>query len=185
MRVFMTGASGWIGSAVVPELLAAGHEVVGLARSDAVGGRRLRRSVPRCGAAISKMRMCCALAAEGADGVIHLAFIHDFSNYGHSLEVDQRAIEAFGAALSGSDRPLLIAGGLLGLGGDHVATEREMHDPAMPRAASAAATLALADKGVRSMVVRFAPTVHGEGDEGFIAMLVDIARQRRGLRLRG
>ena len=117
-------------------------------------------------------------AAEGADGVIHLAFIHDFSNYGHSLEVDQRAIEAFGAALSGSDRPLLIAGGLLGLGGDHVATEREMHDPAMPRAASAAATLALADKGVRSMVVRFAPTVHGEGDEGFIAMLIDIARQR-------
>ena len=110
-------------------------------------------------------------AAEGSDGVIHLAFIHDFSNYGHSLEVDQRAIEAFGAALSGSDRPLLIAGGLLGLGGEHVATEREMHDPAMPRAASAAATLALADKGVRSMVVRFAPTVHGEGDEGFIAML--------------
>ena len=109
-------------------------------------------------------------AAESTDGVIHLAFIHDFSNYGHSLEVDQRAIDAFGAALSGSDRPLLIAGGLLGLGGDHVATERDMHD-AMPRAASAAATLALAlaDKGVRSMVVRFAPTVHGEGDEGFIA----------------
>ena len=117
-------------------------------------------------------------AAEGADGVIHLAFIHDFSNYGHSLEVDQRAIEAFGAALSGSDRPLLIVGGLLGLGGDHVATEREMHEPAMPRAASAATTLALADKGVRSMVVRFAPTVHGEGDEGFIAMLTGIARQQ-------
>ena len=119
-------------------------------------------------------------AAESTDGVIHLAFIHDFSNYGHSLEVDQRAIEAFGAALSGSDRPLLIAGGLLGLGGEHAATERDMHDAGLPRAAAAAATLALvlADKGVRSMVVRFAPTVHGEGDEGFIAMLVDVARQR-------
>ena len=173
----MTGASGWIGSAVVPELLAAGHEVVGLARSDAVGD-----AVAALGAEVWRGDLedadALRVAAEGADGVIHLAFIHDFSNYGHSLEVDQRAIEAFGAALSGSDRPLLIAGGLLGLGGDHVATEREMHDPAMPRGASAAATLALADKGVRSMVVRFAPTVHGEGDEGFIAMLVDIARQQ-------
>ena len=177
MRVFMTGASGWIGSAVVPELLAAGHEVVGLARSDESAA-----AVAALGAEVWRGDLedadALRAAAEGADGVIHLAFIHDFSNYGHSLEVDQRAIEAFGAALSGSDRPLLIAGGLLGLGGDHVATEREMHDPAMPRAASAAATLALADKGVRSMVVRFAPTVHGEGDEGFIAMLTGIARQQ-------
>ena len=132
MRVFMTGASGWIGSAVVPELLAAGHEVVGLARSDASA-----EAVAALGAEVWRGDLedadALRAAAEGADGVIHLAFIHDFSNYGHSLEVDQRAIEAFGAALSGSDRPLLIAGGLLGLGGDHVATEREMHDPAMPR----------------------------------------------------
>ena len=150
---------------------------MGLARSDAS-----RAALAAAGVEVQRGDLesvdVLRAAAESADGVIHLAFIHDFSNYGHSLELDQRAIEAFGAALSGSDRPLLIAGGLLGLGGEHVATERDMHDVAMPRAASAAATLDLAEQGVRSMVVRFAPTVHGEGDHGFIATLVDVARQR-------
>ena len=177
MRVFMTGASGWIGSAVVPELLAGGHQVVGLARSDSSAEALVAAGVGVQRGDLEDVDVLRA-AAEDADGVIHLAFIHDFSNYAHSLELDQQAIEAFGAALSGSDRPLLIAGGLLGLGGEHAATERDMHDPAMPRAASAAATLALADKGVRSMVVRFAPTVHGKGDHGFIGVLVDVALQR-------
>jgi len=177
MRVFMTGASGWIGSAVVPELLAAGHSVVGLARSDESAKALETAGVEVRRGDLEDVEVLRA-AAEDSDGVIHLAFLHDFSNYTHSIEVDERAVGAFGAALAGTGKPLLIAGGLLGLGGgDRVATERDMHAVGMPRATAAAATLALANNGVRSMVVRFAPTVHGEGDEGFIKILADAARQ--------
>jgi nucleoside-diphosphate-sugar epimerase len=183
MRVFVTGASGWIGSAVVPELIDAGHQVVGLARSDtsaaalaATGAEVHRGSLDD----LDSLRS----AAEASDGVIHLAFKHDLvfsGNFQAAADADRRAIEAFGEALAGSDRPLVIASGVLGLAPGRVATERDGHGPApavSPRLANAEFVLALASRGVRSSVVRLAPTVHGEGDNGFVPTLVRIARDK-------
>jgi len=177
MRVFVTGASGWIGSAVVPELLGAGHEVVGLARSE-----ESARALVAAGSAVHRGSLedldSLRAGAEGADGVIHLAFIHDFSRYQAAVATDLAAVETLGAALRGSDRPLLIASGTLGLAAGRVATELDLPDPALPRAGAAHAALSLATQGVRSGVVRLPPTVHGDGDHGFMATLVDVARRR-------
>jgi nucleoside-diphosphate-sugar epimerase len=177
MRVFVTGASGWIGSAVVTELLTAGHEVLGLARSDrsadavtALGARVHRGSLDD----VESLRA----GAEQADGVVHLGYHHDFSEMELAARLDRSAIEAFGDVLAGTDGPLVIASGVVGLGGGGLATERDTPDPASHvRVANAAAALALADRGVRSMAARFAPTVHGPGDHGFVATLVDLARR--------
>lgn len=180
MRVFITGASGWIGSAVARQLVEAGHEVVGLARSDAAselvtaaGARPVRGDLDD----LATLRT----EAVRSDAVAHLAFRHDLAFSGDFLgavESDRRAIEAFGDALEGTDRPLLIATGTLGLAPGRVGTERDRPDPSVhPRIANAAAALGLADRGVRPIVVRFAPTVHGAGDHGFVATLVDIARE--------
>ena len=177
MRVFVTGASGWIGSAVVPELLGAGHTVVGLARSDAsaaaleaAGAEVLRGSLDE----LDSLRK----GAETADGVVHLAFIHDFSDYERSVETDLRAVETLGAALEGTGKPLVNTAGLAGMTFGRPATERDPIGDSSPRAASERTTLGLADRGVRSSVVRLAPSVHGEGDSGFIATLAGIARQK-------
>jgi nucleoside-diphosphate-sugar epimerase len=177
MRVFVTGASGWIGSAVVPELLAAGHDVVGLARSDEAAAKVAAAGAQVLRGSLDDLDVLRA-GADASDGVAHLAFIHDFSRYGDSIRVDERAIEALGAALEGSDRPLVIASGLAGLGNGRVATERDMPAEGSPRAAAAATTLGFATRGVRSAVVRLAPTVHGAGDHGFVAVLVGIARDK-------
>jgi nucleoside-diphosphate-sugar epimerase len=178
MRVFMTGATGWIGSATARELLASGHEVVGLARSDeaaaalhAVGATARRGSLED----LDALRE----GAADADGVIHLGYNHDFSQVVAAAVTDRAAIEALGDPLRGTGRPLLVASGTLGLQPGGVATEEDLPSAeAHPRAASAAAALALADDGVRVSLLRFPPTVHGEGDHGFPARLVAIARER-------
>ncbi|HEX3434233.1 MAG TPA: SDR family oxidoreductase [Solirubrobacteraceae bacterium] len=183
MRIFVTGASGWIGSALVPELTDAGHQVVGLARSDASAD-----ALADAGAEVHRGSLDDAeslrAAAEASDGVIHLAFKHDLAFSGDlqgASDADRRAIELFGDALADSDRPLVIASGTLGLAEGRVATERDGHDAesaVSPRHANAELTLSLAARGVRSSVVRLSPTVHGDGDSGFVAMIVATARDK-------
>ena len=176
-RYFVTGASGWIGSAVVAELIEAGHEVVGLARSDASAER-----VRALGADVHRGELddleSLAAGAAASDGVVHLGYNHDFSRMGEAAQTDLAAITAIGGALEGTDRPLLIASGTLGLATGRVATEEDSADPTShPRIAGAQAALGFADRGVRSIVARFAPTVHGPGDPGFVAVLVAKARE--------
>jgi nucleoside-diphosphate-sugar epimerase len=189
MRIFVTGASGWIGSAVVPELLSAGHEVVGLARSDASAER-----LESAGALVQRGDIddpdTMAKAASDSDGVIHLAFQHEVAfggNFAAAANADRRAVEAMGAALADSDRPFVLASGMLGLTAPgRSATEDDglvpgaeiRANPAGLRAATALLTLSLRGVGVRSSVLRLPPTVHGDGDHGFVATFVGIARQK-------
>ncbi|MFH9419471.1 SDR family oxidoreductase [Streptomyces sp. NPDC017529] len=182
MRVFVTGATGFIGSAVVPELLAAGHEVVGLARSGTAAA-----ALKAAGAEVHRGSLddpgSLRAGAAAADGVIHLAFHHDFSELARAAELDLRAVEAFGAALEGTGKPLVITGGTLALAGatpGRPATEETAPDPGakLLRTASERAATSLAGRGVRASVVRLAPSVHGEGDHGFVPLLIGAARDK-------
>jgi nucleoside-diphosphate-sugar epimerase len=179
MRVFVTGASGWVGSAVVKELLAAGHSVVGMARSDEsadavrkAGAEPYRGSLEDPGS--------LRKGAREADGVIHTAFSHDFSKFAQNGQDEMHAIAALREEMAGSNRPLVVTSGLAFLGGGRLATEDEVvaagahavpRDPETP-------TMAAAADGVRASLVRLAPTVHGDGDKGFVRTLVDIARAK-------
>ena len=190
MRVFITGASGWIGSAVVPELLGGGHQVIGLARSDASAD-----ALAAAGADVHRGDLddleALRNGAAASDGVIHLAFKHELAFSGDfqaAADADRRAVETLGEALAGSDRPLLIASGILGVAPGRVVSEQDGHGSHAaiaafgggPRARweTAEFTLSLAARGVRSSIVRLPPTNHGDGDNGFIATLVGIARER-------
>jgi nucleoside-diphosphate-sugar epimerase len=179
MRILVTGASGWIGSASVTELIAAGHQVLGLARTEEAAAKVAQLGAEVVRGSLDDIAGLRAAAAR-AEGVVHLGYNHDFSQMAAAAQTDRAAIEAFAQILAGSGGPLLIASGTLGLATGKVGTERDMPNPAAhPRVANAAYTLGLAERGIRAMVVRFAPTVHGAGgDHGFVATLARIARAK-------
>jgi nucleoside-diphosphate-sugar epimerase len=179
MRVFVTGATGWIGSVVVRELLSAGHQVTGLARSDSSAARVMAAGAEVFRGSLEDTDGLRAPAAE-ADGVIHTGYIHDFSPTGNpaaAAALDGRVIAAFGEALAGTGKPLVVASGLPAAPAGGISTEDVRSvDPAHPRESEPAA-LAVAERGVRASVVRLPPSVHGEGDYWFIPIFIGIARK--------
>jgi nucleoside-diphosphate-sugar epimerase len=174
MRVFITGATGFIGSAVVSELIGAGHQVIGLARSDA-GEKQLTAA----GAGVQRGSLedldSLKRGAAESEGVIHLAFTHDFTDFAASCAKDQAAIEALGGVLAGSNRPLVVSSGVLGLAQGRPGTEEDVPAHGFPRR-SEETGLSFASKGVRASVIRLAPSVHGDGDHGFVPQLINGAR---------
>jgi len=180
MRIFITGASGWIGSAVTAELLDRGHEVVGLARNDESAARLVAAGASAHPGSLTDLDSLRA-GAESADGVIHLGFVHDFSDYAGAGRTERAAVSAFGEVLAGTGKPLLIASGLAGFEPGRPVTEVDPTGntaPESPRGGSEHLTLGFADSGVRALAARFAPTVHGMGDHGFVAELARAAREK-------
>lgn len=181
MRVFVTGATGFIGQAVVQELLSNGHQVLGLTRSD-----KGAESLSALGVEVARGSLddldSLKRGAAASDGVIHLAFSHDFSDYEGGCRKDRLAIEAMGSALEGTNRPLVITSGTMLLPHGRLATEDDSLDFTHPFAAargpSEKLALSFAPKGVRVSVMRLPPTNHGDGDYAFIATLIKIARQK-------
>ena len=202
MRVFVTGATGFIGSAVVRELLEAGHEVLGMARSD-TGAAALTSAGARVHRGNLEDLDSLRRGAAAADGVIHLAYFHGISNPGMGTRLrillggsprgitsrfaaagagaDRRAIDVFGSVLTAAGGPLVVAFPTMTLASGHLVTEKEAPDPTSPgavRIASEVATLALAAHGVRASVVRIPPTVHGDGDKAMVPRLIATARKK-------
>lgn len=179
MRVFVTGATGFVGSAIVHELLGAGHRVLGLARSDAAAASLAALGAEAVRGDLGDLDSLRRGAAQ-ADGVIHTAFIHDFTTYRQNCESDRGVVEALGAALEGTDRPLLVTSATVVPAQARLATEDDApHADAtvVPRATSEHAAAAVAARGVRAAVVRLPPTVHGDGDHAFVPLLIRLARE--------
>jgi nucleoside-diphosphate-sugar epimerase len=179
MKVFVTGASGFIGSAVVKELLAAGHAVVGLARSAESAKAIIDAGAEALAGNLDDLDVLRQGAAQ-ADGVIHTAFVHDFSQYMKAAATDKAAIEAMGEVLAGTDKPIVVTGGVLGVATTNgFATEAEAALPSSPRASESAA-MALAAAGIRASIVRLPPCVHGFDGKvfkaGFGSVLIHVAK---------
>jgi len=176
MRIFVTGATGFVGSAIVPELVGAGHQVLGLARSDAAVS-----SLTTAGADVQRGSLddpeSLRKGASSADAVIHAGFIHDFANYAAAAETDRRAIETIGTVLAGSGRPFIVTSGTALAAPGRVATETDVADSDFPRKSEEAAASATAG-GARVTVLRLPPSVHGVGDHGFVPLLIRIAREK-------
>jgi nucleoside-diphosphate-sugar epimerase len=174
MQIFVTGATGWVGSAVVDELLKAGHQVTGLARDKDKAAALFAAGAQIIEGTLDDLDVLRA-AASSADAVIHTAFNHNFSKFLENAAQDQRAIETLGSALDGTAKPIIVTSGLSGL--PRGATEADLPNPASPRKSEAAAR-ALAERGVNAATVRLAASVHGIGDHGFVPILARLAREK-------
>jgi nucleoside-diphosphate-sugar epimerase len=180
MRVFVTGASGWIGSATVDELLSAGHTVLGLARSDASAAALEEKGATVLRGDLDDLDALRKGAAD-ADGVVHLANKHDWANPAASNAAERGAVEAIAETLVDTERPFVLASGVAGLAKGRPSTEDDpspFHGPDAPRGGSENLALEYVGRGVRAVSARFAPTVHGHRDHGFIAYIVGVAREK-------
>lgn len=183
MKVFVTGASGYVGTAVIRELIEAGYQVLGLARSDDASAKVVANGAEVQRGSLDDLDSLRSGAAA-CDGVIHTAFIHNFADFARAAQTDLQAINTIGDVLEGSNKPFVITSGILMLTSlvppGRMGTEEDVAEPGStaPRIASENAAIALAKRGVRSSIVRLPPSVHGKGDHGFVPTLISIAREK-------